>query len=46
MSVYSDLKHAVDEEEVMFLQDIARRQACEDEYLFERSLAQYEVCKE
>lgn len=44
MSVYSDLKYAVDEEEAMFLQDVARRQAREDDYLYERSLEQYDEC--
>lgn len=42
MSVYSDLRYAVDEEEAMFLQDIARRQAREEEYLYERSFDKYE----
>ena len=51
MSVYSDIKCAVDESEEMFLKEVARRQAREDEYLYERSFYEhnkedYEDCED
>lgn len=42
MSVYSDFKCAIDEEEKMFLKDVARRQAREDDYLYERSFYEHD----
>ena len=42
MSVYSDLKCAIDDDEKMFLKDLMKREARKDEYLYESSCDEYD----